>query len=449
MTVRRFGGLWLVGLVVLVAGAAIRVSNAFVYPTVTGFDARANWRYVDRLTESWELPAPDADWSTAHPPLFYYAAAGVRRALGVPDQHDSVLAIRLVGTAFSLAIVALAVLLVRRADPENPGRAWLAGALLLFLPAHIYISAMLHEETWAAAFASLALVGVSLDWMRASPPGRPLLRAALWGLAAGLALLTKLSGLLAVATVAGVYALDGWRRREWRLAAGRIAVVLAVALAVGGWYYARNQVRYGYLYPYGLDVHKLMFEQPPGERRLGDYLRFPLETFTQPSAISPPLLRSVWGTTYASVWFDAHRHFLPSHDAAVDRVGTLLLALALLPTVAFAGGLARGTRRALESGRSPDPPLLLLTGLTLAGYLVFSWRNPWYPVLKGSFLLGLSVPFAFYASEVLVRWRRASKAGAVLVACVLAALFVGVAATFTQGVIFEKWDKPGFQWKGR
>jgi hypothetical protein len=414
MTVRRFGGLWLVGLVVLVAGAAIRVSNAFVYPTVTGFDARANWRYVDRLTESWELPAPDADWSTAHPPLFYYAAAGVRRALGVPDQHDSVLAIRLV-----------------------------------FLPAHIYISAMLHEETWAAAFASLALVGVSLDWMRASPPGRPLLRAALWGLAAGLALLTKLSGLLAVATVAGVYALDGWRRREWRLAAGRIAVVLAVALAVGGWYYARNQVRYGYLYPYGLDVHKLMFEQPPGERRLGDYLRFPLETFTQPSAISPPLLRSVWGTTYASVWFDAHRHFLPSHDAAVDRVGTLLLALALLPTVAFAGGLARGTRRALESGRSPDPPLLLLTGLTLAGYLVFSWRNPWYPVLKGSFLLGLSVPFAFYASEVLVRWRRASKAGAVLVACVLAALFVGVAATFTQGVIFEKWDKPGFQWKGR
>lgn len=446
MTLRRCGGLWLVGLVVLVAGAAIRVSNAFVYPTVTGFDARANWRYIDRLTDSWDLPAPDADWSTAHPPLFYYAAAGIRHALGVPDKHDSVLAIRLVGTCFGLVIVALAVLLVRRADPEKPGRAGLAGALLLFLPVHIYISAMLHEETWAAAFASLALVGVSLDWMRDSPPRRPLVRAAAWGLAAGLALLTKLSGLLVVVSVVGVYALDGWWRREWRLAAARIGVALAVALTVGGWYYARNQIRYGYLYPYGLDVHKLMFEQPPGERHLGDYLRFPLETFTQPSAIAPPLQRSVWGTTYASVWFDAHRHFLPSASVPVDRTGTLLLVLALLPTAAFVRGLARGAGRVLEGHRGPDPPLLLLTGLTLAGYVAFSWRNPWYPVLKGSFLLGLSVPFAFYASESLVAWSRASRARAIAIAIVMAALFVGVAATFTQGVFFEKSDKPGFQW---
>ncbi len=50
MTIRRFGGLSLAALAVIAVGVAIRVSNAFVYPTVTGFDARANWRYVDRLT---------------------------------------------------------------------------------------------------------------------------------------------------------------------------------------------------------------------------------------------------------------------------------------------------------------------------------------------------------------------------------------------------------------
>jgi hypothetical protein len=446
MNLRPLGGLTLAGLGVAALGAAIRVSNAFVYPTTTGFDARANWRYVKRLTGSWALPAPDADWSTAHPPLFYYAAAAIARALGTPDKEISVLAVRLVGTILGLGIVAVAVTLVRRADPEHPVRALLAGALLLFLPVHIYMGAMLHEETWAAAFTSIALVGVCFDVMRPSPPSRPLWRAAGWGLAAGLALLTKLTGLLTVATVAGAYAWDGWRRRELRLAAGRIAVVLAVALAVGGWYYARNQIRYGYLYPSGLAIHKLMLSQPPGERRLGDYLRFPIDTFTNPSAISPKLLRSVWGTTYASVWYDAHRHFLPGESLAVNRVGAVILLLALLPTAAFLRGLGRGGLRALEQPRGPDPPLLLLTGLTLVGYVAFSWRNPWYPVLKGSFLMGLSVPFAFYASEILNGWANGSRRRALLVWGALVLLFLAVALTFTQGLLFEKLDKPGFQW---
>ena len=54
-------------------------------------------------------------------------------------------------------------------------------------------------------------------------------------------------------------------------------------------------------------------------------------TWTDPQALNPDLLRSVWGTAYASLWFDGHRSFLPVEGDAVRRLGTVTLLLALLP----------------------------------------------------------------------------------------------------------------------
>ena len=85
----------------------------------------------------------------------------------------------------------------------------------------------------------------------------------------------------------------------------------------GGWYYLWNLYAYGYLYPHGLEVHSVMFRMPPGEREILDYLRFPISTFTDPQLLSPSLLRSVWGSTYVTLWFDGHRSFLPNESAIV------------------------------------------------------------------------------------------------------------------------------------
>ena len=38
-------------------GVALRIHNALHYPLLYGFDAPANWRYIDRLTRSWALHA--------------------------------------------------------------------------------------------------------------------------------------------------------------------------------------------------------------------------------------------------------------------------------------------------------------------------------------------------------------------------------------------------------
>jgi hypothetical protein len=308
---------------------------------------------------------------------------------------------------------------------------------VLFLPAQIFMSAMLNEEVLASAFVSLAVVGAAARQ-----------RTALVGLAGGLAWLTKLSGVLAVAAVAAARLLDDVRRGAAARGVRGAAVVGLVALLVGGWFYARNRIVYGYFYAQDLPQHARMHTMPPGSRGAADYLRVPLATWTDPQMLNPDLLHSVWGCTYASLWFDAHRHFLPRESAAVTRAGTAILLLALVPSAAFAVGFVRGIRRALAAP-GPDTVLVLLVLFTLAGYALFTWRNPWFAAVKGSYLLGLSVPFAYYASEVLAGWSRLGGARGIAVWTALGALAISVAAAFTFGGpfwSFEHLEYPGMRW---
>ena len=445
---RRLGA-WIAAGSLLAAGIAIRVHNAFEYKILWGFDAKYNWRYIRRLLMSWELPAPDSDWATAHPPLFYYLSAAVCRVLDEPDRAVNVIGLRLLSSAVGLIAIGLTVALVRRADPENGRRALLAGALLLFLPVHIYMSAMLTEEILVASLTSVVLIGLAWSFPGPHPPRRAVRRAAALGAVAGLALLTKLTGLL-VAVAAGVaYVIDGWRRNDLRRALACAAAFVVTALLIGGWFYARNWIGWGYIYPHGLQTHKIMFTMPPGDRRVSDYLRIPMETWTDPQVLAPGLLRSVWGSTYVTTWFDGHRHFLPTQSRAVTLAGTIILTLALLPTAAFAVGLRRGLKRALRSPRGPDTLFLLIVAITLAGYALFVWRNPWFPVLKASFLLGLSVPFSYYTSEVLADWTRGGRVRSAAVWAILIALSVAIAGTFSFSELFWNMDhmkKPGVVW---
>jgi len=430
-----------VALLALLA-VAVRIHNAFRYPLDWGYDASFNWRYIYRTAHDWALPHPGAGWSTADPPLFF-AISAVLMAVS----NFRLALVPLFNTALGLGIVALAVILVRDADPERPRRALLAGGLLLFLPAHIYMSAMVSEEMLVAFFTSLAVFALARRDRAAVGARFELRRAAAIGAAAGLALLTKLTGAVAALTAVGTYALEGWRRSELRPALARIAVVLLIATVVGGWYFARNRVLYGYFQPFGLPAHEVMFGMPPGERGPIDYVWVPLATWTDPQLLQPDLLHSLWGSTYATVWFDGHRYFLPRDSQAVRRLGTATLLLALLPTAAFAIGLAGGLRRSLRVPRAPDTPLLMLAALMLLGFAVYNWQNPWFAVVKGTTLLGLSLPFAYYASEVLDRWTRRGGAITTLVWTVLAALAVSVILSCTFNLVFEKTEVSGLEWR--
>ncbi len=445
-------------------GIAVRLHNATHYPPDWGFDASYNWQYIYRLTRSWALPRPDAGWATGDPPFYFYLSGLVARAVeSVSSMSPVLVAIPLLSTLAGLATVALAVAFVRRVHPDEPRRALLAGALLLFLPAHIYMSAMVNEEMLASLLVSLVLFALARPGLADPDAPHPWRLAAAAGLAAGLAILTKLTGVLVLGAAGLAYAVDGWRRQALAPAASRLAVFglapaasrLAVfglvAVVVGGWWYVRNRVEYGYFQPYAMPAHQLMFSMPPGERGVADYLRVPLATWSDPQLLNPDLLASVWGSTYATVWFDGHRFFLPRDHDGVSRLGTATLLLALLPTAAFAVGVAGGLQR-LRQGRrerdAVDVPLLAITFLTLAGYAVYTWRNPWFAVVKGTSLLGLSLPFAYYASDALTRWT--GRRGPLSWLCwgVLAALAAAALASSTFNGVFEKTEISGLSWGG-
>ena len=122
-------------------------------------------------------------------------------------------------------------------------------------------------------------------------------------------------------------------------------------------------------------------------------------------------------------------------------MGTLILLLALVPTAAFFVGLARAFRRAVAEPGGRDTLLLTMVALTLVGYVVFTWGNPWFVTLKGSYLLGLSLPFAVYASEVLAAWIKRPGPAGKLVASALCGLVILVVASFTIGPVFDKQDR--------
>ncbi len=435
--------LW-IAIVVLACG--IRVHNAFQYPLM-GYDALYNWQYVESLTESWELPDPEAGWSTSHPPLFYYVSAALVRAL--PEFADrqprlEVVGVRLIGSLAGLLMAWLAAACVRSVAPGDVLRARLAAALVLFTPAHIYLSGMFHEEIWVATFSSLAVYASFRGTRARSDKGS---RFVAMGLAGGLAWLTKLTGALTLAAVALAELVEGLRARRTAGTFKNVAVLCVVALAVGGWYYARNWFNFGYLYPQSLPVHEVMFTMPPGVRMAADYFRLPLATFTDPQLLAPDLLRSIWGSTYATLWFDGHRMFLPARDPAVSLLGGALLFLALIPSLAFALGIFRGMLRALRAPGSGDLPLLFLIAITLAGYVLFTWQNPTFAVLKGTYLLGLSIPFAFYASEVLSGGLRKAGPSRTGLAVALALLLALVVAACSFGVFFDKLELAGLHWQ--
>jgi hypothetical protein len=435
--------LTIASLVLALVAVAIRVHNVLRYPADWGFDATFNWRYIYRLSQDWTLPPLSAGWSTSDPPLFYYVSAAVLRGLTALGLRDAaVFVIPLLSLLAGLGVVALAVALARRAAPADPLRIALAGLLLLYLPAHLHLSAMVNEGMLLALLTSAAVYGLALR--DTHPVRNPLAQTAAVGFAAGLALLTKLSGVLAILTGVATHALDGWRSGLRARAGVRIAVLVAVALAVGGWFHARVLLATGSLQPFALGPHSGMLALPPGERGLGDYLRVPLATFSDPQLLNPDLLHSVWGSTYVTVWFDGHRFFLPHTSLAVSRLGTLTLVLALLPTAAFAVGLARGSRRWLRGEGAMDLPLLLLVAATLASYAWFTWRNPFFSVVKGTSLLGLCLPYSFYASESLARWLRGRHGRGVAVALVALAVCVGLSCTF--GLVFPKTEVSGLPW---
>jgi hypothetical protein len=287
----------------LVAFGLLAVVYSLTTPLFEAPDEPWHYAYVRWLAEGHGLPRLDDDASGAHqeaaqPPLYYAAAALVSSFANDDDLHelfwhnpqfgyqaggtvndnknmlihtererfpwtDAVLAVRLarfVSVLFGLLTVVATYGLTREVLPGYPLVAVAAAGVVAFTPQFLFMSSVVSNDVATAAITTLTLWALARI-VRLGPTPR---RAAVAGLALGLALLSKTSALLLLLIAVLALAM-GWKKRatmpaetsdggETSVAPWReTALMLGIALVVGGWWTLRNWILFDD--PLGLSVH--------------------------------------------------------------------------------------------------------------------------------------------------------------------------------------------------
>ncbi|MFQ5458411.1 MAG: hypothetical protein ACE5FC_08185 [Myxococcota bacterium] len=427
------------GALLLVAGAQY-AWNVFSIPPLTGYDAPGHAGYIHALMQEGRLPHPFSGWSTFHPPLYYFLASLLWRALAPAGAFWVMAGLRGIGALAGLAAGLAAFHVVRRLG-SGTGPALVAAALVLFLPASQMAAVMIGNEAFAAGVASLAI----LPLLRLqADPGNPR-AAALTGLLAGAALVSKFTGIFA-ATACIVPFL---RLRFDRRMGGALALLALTMAAMAAPVYVRNIRLTGSPVPM-TRVHEPMRSTEAAfiirPREASDYLSLDPKCLAWPSIYKPPSelpatsplnenMTSVWGLAHASLWFDVFGHRVPFRDRAGGaRSGAVLTFLGVFPAALMLLGFLAAVIAAVRSrGRSADAPLVVMALTGLGTFVAFTWSAPSMAAVKGSYLLPLAVPAAaFFARGLALAGRRLR--GAALAICACAALAAAVA--FTNGAIY-------------
>jgi 4-amino-4-deoxy-L-arabinose transferase-like glycosyltransferase len=414
----------LITLAFLLLAGVVSVGN----PLFESTDEIRHYRYIRHLVVRRSLPVQGSESvrsQSHHPPLYYAISAllsgwvssphtpeyqqplnpfwGYRNwEVGVDNKlqyyHDpaerfpfregylAALIPRWVNVLLGAITVWLTYLLGRRVWRDRPALAWGAAALVAFNPQFIYLSGAMNNDIIAAATGTAVLL-LSLE---VAQKGLSRDRLALLGLAYGLALLAKfhlvvMGGIIALAVFVALLNAERasgsqtcWplsASGRWRKVGGQwlraMAIVVAIAALLAGWWFVRNWWLYGD--PTGLNkVNELWAGRPAS----GNWwaLRQGL----------PYLWSSLWGR------FGYGQIPLPS----VIYQG--LLAFCLL---ALAGYLFRK--------REPLPnAALVLLGVTIVGFLAvvtyYILIQPAGPM--GRFLFPAFPALAVLVMGGLIRW---------------------------------------------
>jgi len=187
--------------------------------------------------------------------------------------RGAVLAIH-VGRFITVFIGAGSVVMVyfvaRELFPKRPTFALGATALTAFNPMFIFVNASVNNDamtTFVGCLNLLVFLRLARDGLRGP---LPFWRYGLAGLTVGLFLLTKLSGLTALMLLPVVLAWVSVQRRSWRPLLVGLPIVIGVAAAVSGWWFARNWRLYDD--PTGLNVFVEVQGRRTGVPLLSDWI---------------------------------------------------------------------------------------------------------------------------------------------------------------------------------
>ncbi len=360
-----------------IAGRAVGIAKL---PALSDYDGAGHALNVAALYDG-RLPEPSS-WSGFHPPLFHAVGALALRI--APEAVPAHVVLRVLSLAAALGTVLLTWRFLRARCGRDA--AAVATAVAACSPVFFVASSMLGNETTCTFFVTAALAALA----------RPASGAAAPALLAGLAALSKATGLLVVPVVALAQALRPGRPAQ-RI--GALALACAIPLALVGPFYASVALRTG-VSPLAVvsggalspDAAEEMSHQPPGYRRLAHYTDVPATAVLHPTTRDPALLRSVTALLYASAWADPHGQFLPVSDATISRAGAPSALAGLVPTLLAISGI--GAILLAPRRYAFALPGTLFLGVLLAAFVQYTWSVPTASAVKASYLLPAFLPAA-------------------------------------------------------
>lgn len=400
------------GLLFFIA-ACIRINNNFRFAPACGYDADGHLSYIYQLKAGWGTPRANEGWSTFHPPLYYFVMAGLWKQLGQKFTWPVHTLFRLFSMVMNLGLAVLVVMAINMLWPKKYALSLLGLCFVLFVPLHIYSSAMIGNEQTAAFFISLGLVLLITYNQR---PQQRMFLAILMAIISGLALLSKYTGIFLIMTITICLAqkiiFETGRRKEHSL---NLVLILLICILISGSFYWRNISLFGTPFPLSQNyacVAEVMKKQQPGQRRWLDLVGFDFTIFHDPvlrkvrEGISPSRSRYIWSLVYSNFWFESFSHFFVLYcDHWRQNLGKLLLLLGIFPSLLFILEIGRESFQALRHKLDTSAfPLLVLFLLNLCAFIFFNLKTPQFSAGKATYFLASTLPLSIFMSRGVERW---------------------------------------------
>jgi 4-amino-4-deoxy-L-arabinose transferase-like glycosyltransferase len=288
---------------ILVGYGAVGMQYAILTPPWQAPDEPAHYNYVAQVAQEGCCPiiAP-GDWDAAtleelkaesfpddadlseieyedhQPPLFYLVELP-----GYLAEDGDPFALRLASLLIGAGVVVAAYLVGRQMFPRQETLALAAAAFVAFLPQHLAMMASVNNDSLAETLGGFALVAALAYLGNPATPDRETHRRphpTILGGLVGLAYLTKLTVYLPATVAVALAIILRWRgeKQPLRWLVTQTAWAAGPALALGGLWWVRNVVRYGWPDFLGQAAHEAVVVGQPrtaalvAERGFGPYL---------------------------------------------------------------------------------------------------------------------------------------------------------------------------------
>lgn len=406
--------------------AVFRLWNSWHFNPYWGYDGGEHINYLFSLIHHGQIPSINENTIAWHEPLYYFLLWPIGKAVYILSDGSDLAVLKSFGVVQALLSVAVSVVLyaMLRRISSSQWTALLVTALVSLLPPFNQASTFLTNELLNYFFIFLLIHYFITHFLRAHPQRR---HYAWLGLIAGVALITKITALIAVMAMGGICIVRALRGQPVDGVGILIGIVVIAAINAPWLLYKRSVVIDSF------SINNTDFLQPQPltlDDRVTFFLRFDADIFTFPYWYSGG--RAFWSMLMADSFYDYYgsvenKNLItqlardPSSDALVRTTHTPTFVTkhhyaiarfqsyaAVVLSAFLMVGLGGLVYRAVGRGMSEEYLFYSIFSLGfLAALMYFAYRYPYYDhgIVKSIFILPFYVFPLWYFFEWIRRYR--------------------------------------------